>query len=399
MMKRILTCLLILTLLCPGATVPAAAEETGIAYPVSMIRCGGSFVFAMDAEGTLWGWGDNTRGQLGMDEFRYIRVPAKAATGLNSADILDIAGGNENTLYLMKDGTVYTSGNGNHGTQGQGREQKNRVGSPIRVPGLTDIVAIDSGFGHNAALDSAGHVWTWGRNNCGQVGNGARTDQWDPVCLPLENIVQVACGGKFCLALDGSGRLWGWGQNSNGVLGPMKNKRKTVYVTEPAEITLLENVRIAQLAAGSDFAYALDDAGTVWAWGRNDYWQIGSSEAKGDSPDGIYQVEIPEPVSRVIGYNAHSMAITEKGNVYIWGSVSAGQMGTGKKTSKSLPVCCWDQGNVIDGSVGSLICAIVTSDGTNYTAGYNKYYQMGDGTNRSNYHWNHFGENADGTKR
>lgn len=394
-MKRMLICLLMTVLLCFGAAVPGTADDADVVGTVSMIRCGGSFVFAMAADGTLWGWGDNTRGQLGMDEFRYIRTPAKAATGLNSADILDIAGGNENTLYLMKDGTVYTSGNGNHGTQGQGRENQGRVGSPVRVPGLTEIVAIDSGFGHNAVLDREGHVWTWGRNNCGQVGNGTRIDLCDPVCLPLEDIVQVTCGGKFCLALDSVGRLWGWGQNSNGVLGPMKNKKKTVYITEPTEIDLLKDIHVTQIAAGSDFGYALDDSGVIWAWGRNDYWQIGSSEAKGDSPDGIYRVEIPEPVSRVIAYNAHSMAITENGNVYIWGSVSAGQMGTGKKTSKSLPVCCWDKGNAVDGSVGSLICAIVTEDGVSYTAGYNKYYQMGDGTNRSNYHWNHFGVNAD----
>lgn len=394
-MKRILIFLMALTLLCLSSIETARAEDTEMTQPVSMIRCGGSFVFALDAEGTIWGWGDNTKGQLGMDKFKYIRTPAKAATGLNGAELQDIAAGNENTLYLMKDGTVYTSGNGNHGTQGLGSNRQKGVGAPEQIPELTGIVAVDCGFGHNIALDKDGHVWTWGKNSSGQVGNGTRKDAWSPVCLSLEQIVQVTCGGKFCLALDSSGKLWGWGQNSNGVLGPLNKKKQTQYVTEPVEIEAVREIRITQIAAGSDVGYALDDAGNLWAWGRNDFYQLGSSEASGNSPEGIWQVEIPEPVSRVIAYNAHTMAITANGNVYIWGSVSAGQMGIGRKWTRSLPVCCWDKGNVIDGSVGSLICAILTEDGVNYTAGYNKYYQMGDNTNRSNYYWNHFGVNAD----
>ena len=89
-------------------------------------------VFDSDA-GTIWGWGDNTKGQLGHAKMKYLRVPQTVADGLDGHDIADIQCGNENTVYLMKDGTVYTSGTASHGTQGLGKNARH-VGQPQQIP-------------------------------------------------------------------------------------------------------------------------------------------------------------------------------------------------------------------------------------------------------------------------
>ena len=246
---------------------------------------------------------------------------------------------------------------------------------------------VSCGFGHNLALDANGHVWAWGKNNLGQVGNGTQKDTYSPVMLEgLENIVQVTCGGKFCLALDQDGQLWGWGSNRDSVLGQAKTGS---CVSSPIALTVAEGIVIRQIAAGSDCGFILDDQGVLWAWGRNDYFQLGCSDWKKSSSVELVRVSIPEEniIARVIGYNSHVMAITTEGNVYVWGSVSAGQLGTGKKYTRTTPILVWDQGNVIDGAVGSLICGLLTDDGTVDMAGYGKYYQMGSGKNSSSYTW------------
>ena len=107
-MKRkgfLLILMLLLTLTC-----------TALAEP--LVRAGGSFGIAVDAQGGVWGWGDNANGQLGNGNNKRVYLPKAAAVGLNGTQIVDVQCGNVNTLFLMQDGTVYTCGYNNYGQQG-----------------------------------------------------------------------------------------------------------------------------------------------------------------------------------------------------------------------------------------------------------------------------------------
>ena len=348
----------------------------------AMVRNGGSFVYVVREDGGILGWGDNRAGALGTTPAKLLLTPRAAADGIDGTQLADIQCGNENTLFLLKDGTVWTCGTNARGAQGLGKLD-HIVKTPTRIPELENIVQIACGFGHNAALDADGHVWVWGRNDFGQLGLGDKTARNRPEKLPLEGITAVACGGKFTLAQDQQGTLWGWGTN---VYQTLAASRTQAY-TEPLQLAGFGGKHIVSFGGGSDCAFWLDDRGTLWTRGRNEYRQLGSSEAKGSSWAELVRVEIPEKVKAVYAYSAATAALTEGGNVYIWGSVSAGQLGNGKSPNATLPVLVWDSGDAVEAAMGSLIASVRTEDGKIYVSGYNAYGQLGDGTTRSSYSW------------
>ena len=357
----------------------AASPERSV---LPMLRNGGSFVYVVREDGQIVGWGDNRVGQLGTAPNRLLLTPQPAADGLDGRDLSDIQCGNENTLFLMKDGTVYTCGTYARGTQGLGK-RNTIVKTPTQIPGLEHIVQISCGFGHNAALDAEGHLWIWGRNDYGQLGLGDKSSRNTPVKLPLEGITAVSCGGKFTLAQDREGTLWGWGSNTHQVLAA---GMRQAY-TEPMKLEGFEGKRITAFSGGSDCAFWLDDEGTLWTRGRNEYRQLGSSAAAWKMSPELTTVDIPEKVMEVCAYSAATAARTENGNVYIWGSVSAGQLGTGKAPNGTLPVLAWDRGDAEEIAMGSLISSVLTREGRVYVSGYNAYGQLGDGTQRSSRSW------------
>lgn len=360
----------------------------GSANTIAMLRNGGSFVFVVKENGQILGWGDNREGQLGAEKAKLLLKPTPVAEGLDGNELADIQCGNENSLFLMKDGTVFTCGSHYHGAQGLGKVS-HHVLIPTQIPELKNIVQIACGFGHNAALDRDGHIWAWGRNDHGQLGIGNKKEQASPVMLDIEGIVEITCGGKFIIAKDKQGQFWGWGYNEYFVLTDQKQKD----ILSPVLLPGFDDLNIVAFSGGSDCAFWLDDQGRLWARGRNDFRQLGSSEAKGKAVAQLVQVDIPEKVASVVAYSSAVIALTEEKNVYVWGNLTAGQSGIGKSTS-SLPILSWDKGDAEEIANGSLICSVRTSDGKIYITGYNKYGQLGDGTKRSTSYWLHNGINV-----
>ena len=356
-----------MALLCVLMMIPAAVSAE------IMLRAGGSFAFALDSQGQLWGWGDNTKGQLGNGSKKRAFFPdTQAGQGLDGQEILDIQCGNENTLYLMNDGSVYTSGPNNYGQQGNGKSNAyNYV--PEKIEGLEHIVQISSGYGHCLALDENGHVFAWGRNNLGQCGVGKNRAVNKPEQLELEHITSIVCGGKYCVAMDENGRVFGWGSNDQGqLLDTGRNKK----VLSPVELAL--DFRPVQLACGGSTTYALDEEGSVWAWGRNNYLQLGTKSVRNASKVPV-RVELPEntEVREVYAYNTHSGVMTTDGQIIQWGMTRCGQLGSGKHPTSSLPTLCELDQKAIAFDVGSSGSYVMLEDGSILACGYGEVGQTG----------------------
>lgn len=92
--------------------------------------------------------------------------------------------------------------------------------TPVPINNLGDVIAIASGTWHSLALKSDGTVWTWGRNNYGQVGDGTFSNRKTPVQVKdLTDVVAIAGGYLHSLALRSDGTVWAWGSNWSGQLG------------------------------------------------------------------------------------------------------------------------------------------------------------------------------------
>ena len=90
---------------------------------------------------------------------------------------------------------------------------------PLHVS-MPNAIAVAGGFYSSAAIAADGHVWTWGTNSSGQLGDGTNTDRADPVAVVnLDRVVAIAAGSFHVLALRDDHTVWAWGLNQSGQLG------------------------------------------------------------------------------------------------------------------------------------------------------------------------------------
>ncbi|HPJ01869.1 MAG TPA: hypothetical protein PKU80_03415 [Candidatus Limiplasma sp.] len=377
-MKRLVCALIVFCLLFGAAE--ALVYENGEGLPV-ILGVGGSFAYARDNTGTIYVWGDNQFGQLGLgseSQSAKVRTFTNKNESLDMTKLADIVATTDYSYLWLSDGTLWGVGSNAY--------------SPLCSKSYTlkrhaqlslDFVPVSLalGFGHTLALTAEGKVYAWGRNTNYQVGNGNRKNLDTPYLLPLENIVQIACGGKFSLALDANGVLWGWGDNEYRYLDATTSDP----VTQPMMINT-GDIQIDTIDACGDSIVLLDTDGALWTWGRNDHAQLGYDTGK-DTTTTPQKVDLPLPVTQVAAYSSQTYAILSDGSLWSWGNNSYGQLGQGFRSSVDegvLPGQAYDR-DVVLVQGGSLFVVAMTSDGTVLTAGISKFGQIGDGTDKSQY--------------
>ena len=153
---------------------------------------------------------------------------------------------------------------------------------------LSNISQIAAGYDHMVALDKEGRVWTWGRNNFGQLGYDTGVVSYSALARKVtiqENgedvdIMAVAAGEYHTLALTNGGEVWAWGYNHYGQLGRETLPTKWAdFNSTPVKVLGDRGEghigNVVMISAGGDTSAALKGDGTVWTWGRNDFGQMG----------------------------------------------------------------------------------------------------------------------------
>jgi alpha-tubulin suppressor-like RCC1 family protein len=271
---------------------------------------------ALKLDGSVWSWGDNEYGQLGIGNSDVINssIP-KLIEGIHG--IVAVAAGNKHSLALADDGTVWSWGSNEKGQLGHANQSESYV--PKLIYSLTNVVSIAAGYGHSMALKEDGTVWTWGENNFGQLGIGHKNSIAKPVKVEaLENIVYISAGAAHCIAVKGDGTVWTWGWNDYGQLGD--GTFETRLSPTPSKVA-----NIVKVSAGGLHNTALTTNGELIAWGSNAFGQLGKSRTRNyPVPVKIYSVE---NVIEIASGDMHSMAVLSDGTVKTWGSNSSGQLG------------------------------------------------------------------------
>jgi alpha-tubulin suppressor-like RCC1 family protein len=303
----------------------ATPERVSLNGVVS-IGAGQYHSLAVRRDGSVWGWGKNSGGQLG-DGTTTDRSSPVQVVGLTGA--VAVAGGWDHSIALRGDGTVWAWGANYAGQLGDGTTASALV--PRRVPGLTDIIAIAANRSQSFALADDGTLWGWGYNGYGQLGDGTTTDRSSPVAV-LSGVTAVAAGYLHTLALRSDGTVWAWGANYFGQLGL---GTQTPFEPTPQHVSALPSV--SALGAGYDHSLAVAADGTVYAWGYNQYGQAGDSSL-------VEAVLAPTHVPGLTGIVAvagglyHSVALGANGRIYGWGSDAHGQLGDGTANLEAQPV-------------------------------------------------------------
>lgn len=233
---------------------------------VVAVAAGGAFSAARKGDGTLWVWGENADGQLGLGDFVDRSSPTQALAGVAQAAL-----GRTHVVVAKSDGTVWAWGNNSNRQLGDGTTTSRS--SPAQVSGLASATYVAAGATWTMAK-TAGGVYGWGENSSGQIGDGSTTDRAVPTAVPaLASSAALDGGETHSLARAGDGSALGWGSNSNGQLGD----GTTTARPTPAAVPGLGG--LVSISAGQDHSLAMAADGTIWAWGWNYYSRLGDGTA------------------------------------------------------------------------------------------------------------------------
>jgi alpha-tubulin suppressor-like RCC1 family protein len=243
----------------------------GLGAGVVAIAAGDQNSLALKSDGSVWAWGRNDRGQLGNGTSNDSEVPVPVS-GLASG-VIQIADGGDFSLALRTDGSVWGWGNNFSGQLGNATPET--LNTPTPVKGLAaGVKAISVGEGHSLALLANGSVLAWGKNTSGELGNGTTKDTPVPTLVSGlgSGVIAVAVGrDDFSLALKSDGSVWAWGWGAAGQLGDGSSADRHV----PTPVTGLRN-GVTAIAGGGGGGLALKSDGSVWAWGTNNHGELGN---------------------------------------------------------------------------------------------------------------------------
>jgi alpha-tubulin suppressor-like RCC1 family protein len=289
------------------------------------IAAGYGFSLALKKDGSLWAWGANSYGQLGLG-LTSLGFPISAIVPTqvgNSSDWAEIAVGDQFSLALKTDGTIWIWGNVYNIRNDGNLKGINAI--PMMVDPANYWAAIAAGRTRAIAIHKNGTLWAWGGP---PIGDGSSYGASGPVLIDTsKNWKSIHAGAVHSLAIKKDGSLWGWGNNIDGEVGDgtWKNKFRVV------RIGLEYNWE--SISADEKKSLAIAKNGTLWAWGLG----IGTGLQPGTSTNYPLQVGEETTWKYISAGTDHTMGIKTDGSLWGWGRNLEGQLGIGNKIGQIYP--------------------------------------------------------------
>jgi alpha-tubulin suppressor-like RCC1 family protein len=245
--------------------------QIGTANDWATVSAGNVHSLAVKTNGTLWSWGNGQFGQLGNGLFSSA-TPNVTQIG-TANDWLTVSAGNRFSLAIKTTGTLWAWGLNNFGQLGINNVVDQNL--PIQVGTASNWLKIDAGNQHSLAIDNTGFIYAWGNNTFGQFGNGTNTNSLIPIMVSSSNNwAEVSAGFDHSMALDTSGILFTFGNNTNGQLCDGTNTASNTMIpisfSNPGLVT-----QYIVISAGNTFSLAIKNDNTLWSGGFNSSGQLG----------------------------------------------------------------------------------------------------------------------------
>ena len=359
------------TLTASAGTVDTDVIKNVMAGGFSSIAAGGNHTLAIKWSGSLWTCGNNSRGQLG-DRSNTNRVTL-VQIGIGVSNYWNMAaGGGDHTAALDVNGFIWTWGRNDFGQLGDGTAANRNYIVQIGTDNDWNMVA--AGNNHTIALKGGGSLWAWGDNQYGQLGDGTTTRRYTPVSIGTATWASVAAGaGAYhTLAIRADGSLYAWGLNANSQLGD------GTVTNRNAPVRIGTDNNWAAVTAGRYHTVALKKDGSLWAWGLNEHGQLGSgNNINSNAPIRIGTDNNWDAVTA--GYH-HTVALKKDGSLWAWGNNLYGQLGDGTNTTRFAPVRIGAENNWMAIAAGFYHTVALKKDGSLWAWGRNDYGQLCDGS-------------------
>lgn len=357
-----------------GEPTPVPMDEAA-----TYIAAGPESFYVVDVFGRLSAWGENAHGQLGDKTTTARIVPVKVASGLR----FKIVGAGPSSAYgITRDGNLYAWGGNGNGELGLGNKAART--EPTLVSSEAAFIAVIAGQGTTAgALDSGHRLWLWGSNAAPDVfgdGDAAKerlqARQMDMSPPPID---KVAAGRAHSAVLDISGRVYAWGANNFGQLGTGDTGAEDKSAEAVAEY---DNASIVQVSAnGTGTITALTTTGILVSSGNNDRGQLGNGTT-GNTATPVRTGDAR--YSKVdLGYEFGIAIGRDDNRAYTWGANTYGELadGTANDRRTLAPVQgIPEETRIVDIAAGSRFGVALDDEGQVWTWGRNFNGQLGDGT-------------------
>jgi len=293
-------------------------------------------ILGVKTDGTLWGWGGNAAGMLGLnsqssspDEQGFVSSP----TQIPGTTWTWGAVGYRVSMFNKTDGTTWIWGNGSDGMLGL--NSRTQYSSPVQLPGSWANGRDKFGSGHNVmlAINGSGELMAWGEDTYGNLGANVSpgTKRSSPVQIASGTWSTVCDGGYEEMgAVNDDGELWTWGKNGYGGLG----QNNTTACSSPKQVPGTTWHKCAMTENG---ILASKTDGTLWSSGRNEFGELGHNNTTSySSPRQVGSDTTWDINNFQIGMAVRAMKTD--GTLWAWGRQDYGQFGDNSTTSRSSPV-------------------------------------------------------------
>jgi len=329
--------------------------------PLKQIEAGGYHTLMVKSDNTLWGFGWNYHGQLGVSgQDRYLQ-----AVHIMS-DVKTVAAGERHTLILKTDNTLWVTGRNTSGELGDGTQTDVFVPKQI----MTDVKAIAAGQAHSLILKTDNTLWGTGSNSFGQLGNGGSGNIHLVFQQVMTDVRAIAAGAAHSLVVKEDNTLWVTGFNGYGQLGD----------GTLVHITTLKQVMsdVLMVSAGHSHSLVVKTDKTLWGMGHNEFGQLRGNETE----NVLIPKQIMAGVAKVSAGYVYTLILDQDQTLWGLGNNEHGLFHSGTtEVSNFTPVQM--MGNVKLFSTGNSHSMIYRGDNTLWSAGNNSYGQLGDGSTTS----------------
>lgn len=323
------------------SSTPVQISVTGVKFKA--VSAGFDHALAISSDGKVYAWGNNDNGQLGNENYRNHSTPT-LVTGLESKNIVAVSAGKRFSLALSEDGKVYAFGLNDSLQLGIDGESESATPTLISALSTVFITRIKAGIASASAIDADGKLYLWGENGQSQLGGEDGADMLPTLFTTsktTEQMITSAFGTEYSATLLADGTVGFMGKNKYGQYG------NTATDSNPSavfKITDTSALQVTSLAAAGTQTVLLGLDGTVYTAGQ----VLGSDDPSEQNltftPFFANQDSAPRAGAIAAGY-VNGAFIAQDGSVWTWGDNSLGQLGNETMVNQSTPVrVCGEDG-------------------------------------------------------